>query len=54
MVVEVIEVNLDKVVIYRKGKKGFLGFFMGEVMKRFRGKVEFKLINVLLCKMLDS
>lgn len=54
LVAEVIEANPDKVATYRKGKKGLLGFFMGEVMKRSRGKAEPKSTNALLRKMLDS
>ncbi len=38
----------DKVAIYRKGKKGLLGFFMGEVMKASKGKAEPKATNQLL------
>lgn len=30
----------DKAAAYRKGKKGLLGFFMGELMKRSRGKAD--------------
>ncbi len=30
----------DKVAEYRKGKKGLLGMFMGEVMKNSKGKAE--------------
>ena len=37
---EVIEANPGKVTAYRKGKKGLIGFFMGEVMKRSGGSAE--------------
>jgi aspartyl-tRNA(Asn)/glutamyl-tRNA(Gln) amidotransferase subunit B len=37
---EVIEANPGKVTAYRKGKKGLIGFFMGEVMKRSKGSAE--------------
>ena len=30
----------DKVAAYRNGKKGLLGLFMGEVMKRSKGKAD--------------
>ncbi|MEL7163018.1 MAG: Asp-tRNA(Asn)/Glu-tRNA(Gln) amidotransferase GatCAB subunit B, partial [Bacteroidota bacterium] len=33
----VLEEFPDKVAAYRKGKKGLIGFFMGEVMKRSKG-----------------
>ncbi len=38
----------DKVLAYRKGKKGLIGFFMGEVMKRSKGSAEPKETNKLL------
>jgi len=54
LVAEVIDAFPDKVATYKKGKKGLLGFFMGEVMKRSRGKAEPKSTNALLRKMLDN
>lgn len=38
----------DKVATYRKGKKGLLGFFMGEVMKRSKGQADPKQASKLL------
>ncbi|MEM9258220.1 MAG: Asp-tRNA(Asn)/Glu-tRNA(Gln) amidotransferase subunit GatB, partial [Bacteroidota bacterium] len=38
----------DKVAIYQKGKKGLIGFFMGEVMKRSQGSAEPKETQRLL------
>ena len=38
----------DKVAEYRKGKKGLIGFFMGELMKASRGKAEPKSATRLL------
>jgi aspartyl-tRNA(Asn)/glutamyl-tRNA(Gln) amidotransferase subunit B len=37
---EVIESYPDKVMAYRKGRKGLLGMFMGEVMKKSKGKAD--------------
>lgn len=37
LVTEVLAEFPDKVAAYRKGKKGLMGFFMGEVMKRSNG-----------------
>jgi aspartyl-tRNA(Asn)/glutamyl-tRNA(Gln) amidotransferase subunit B len=37
---------------YRKGKKGLIGFFMGEVMRASQGKAEPKATNALLLKKL--
>lgn len=48
LVNEALESNPDKVAAYRKGKKGLLGFFMGEVMRKSKGKAEPKLTNKLL------
>jgi aspartyl-tRNA(Asn)/glutamyl-tRNA(Gln) amidotransferase subunit B len=48
LVDEVIAGNPDKVKAYQNGKKGLLGFFMGEVMKRSKGQAEPKATNNLL------
>ncbi len=45
---EVIAAFPEKVATYQKGKKGLLGFFMGEVMKRSQGKAEPKSTNAIL------
>ncbi|GJM34060.1 MAG: aspartyl/glutamyl-tRNA(Asn/Gln) amidotransferase subunit B [Saprospiraceae bacterium] len=44
----------DKVEAYRKGKKGLIGFFMGEVMKRSKGKAAPQTTNELLRKQLEG
>ena len=44
----------DKVVQYKKGKKGLISMFMGEVMKRSKGKADPKLTNNLLQKKLGE
>ncbi|MEM6842874.1 MAG: Asp-tRNA(Asn)/Glu-tRNA(Gln) amidotransferase subunit GatB [Bacteroidota bacterium] len=48
LVNEVIADFPDKVKAYQKGKKGLLGMFMGEVMKRSQGKANPKIANELL------
>jgi len=48
LVDEVIAQNPDKVAAYRKGKKGLIGFFMGEVMKRSKGSAGPKETQALL------
>jgi len=53
LVNEVITDFPDKVVAYQKGKKGLLGMFMGEVMKRSQGKANPKITNELLRKALS-
>ncbi|MBL6449036.1 Asp-tRNA(Asn)/Glu-tRNA(Gln) amidotransferase subunit GatB [Fulvivirga sp. 29W222] len=48
LVDEVVAEFPDKVAAYKKGNKGLLGMFMGEVMKRSNGKVNPKVANELL------
>jgi aspartyl-tRNA(Asn)/glutamyl-tRNA(Gln) amidotransferase subunit B len=43
----------DKVIEYKKGKKGVLGLFMGEIMKRSKGKIDPQKTNQLLIKALQ-
>jgi len=44
----------DKVMEYKKGKKGLIGLFVGEVKKISRGKADPKLTNKLLLEKLDG
>jgi len=44
----------DKVTEYRKGKKGVLGLFMGEIMKSSKGKIDPQKTNQLLIKELEG
>tara|TARA_Y100001954_G_scaffold46669_1_gene48902 strand:- start:1417 stop:2868 length:1452 start_codon:yes stop_codon:yes gene_type:complete len=44
----------DKVAAYRNGKKGLLGLFMGEVMKRSKGKADPKKTNQWLRMKLEE
>jgi aspartyl-tRNA(Asn)/glutamyl-tRNA(Gln) amidotransferase subunit B len=44
----------DKVAEYRKGKKGLIGLFVGEVKKLSKGKADPKLVNDLLEKKLNN
>jgi aspartyl-tRNA(Asn)/glutamyl-tRNA(Gln) amidotransferase subunit B len=44
----------DKVAEYRKGKKGLIGLFVGEVKKISRGKADPKLTNELLLEKLNQ
>jgi aspartyl-tRNA(Asn)/glutamyl-tRNA(Gln) amidotransferase subunit B len=50
LVSEVLADFPQKVEQYKKGKKGLLGMFVGEVMKRSRGKANPKVANELLRK----
>ncbi len=51
---EVIANNPDKVKAYQSGKKGLIGFFMGELMKKSKGKAEPKSANALLRNKLEK
>jgi len=44
----------NKVAVYRKGKKGLIGFFMGELMKVSKGKANPKEANAILRKKLEG
>ncbi len=50
----VLEKFADKVAEYKKGKKGLLALFVGEVMKQSKGKVDPKITNELLLEKLKS
>jgi aspartyl-tRNA(Asn)/glutamyl-tRNA(Gln) amidotransferase subunit B len=43
-----------KVAEYKNGKKGIVGMFMGEVMKRSKGKADPKVANELITKKLEE
>ncbi|MBL3657333.1 Asp-tRNA(Asn)/Glu-tRNA(Gln) amidotransferase subunit GatB [Fulvivirga sediminis] len=45
---EVLAAFPDKVAAYRKGQKGLIGMFMGEVMKKSNGSADPKITNELL------
>ena len=50
---EVLAANEAKVKEYRSGKKGLLGMFVGEVMKKSKGSADPKRTNELLMKALQ-
>lgn len=50
---EVLAANEAKVKEYRNGKKGLLGMFVGEVMKKSKGSADPKRTNELLMKALQ-
>jgi aspartyl-tRNA(Asn)/glutamyl-tRNA(Gln) amidotransferase subunit B len=51
---EVIAAFPDKVKEYRKGKTAIVGMFMGEIMKRSKGKADPKVANELLVNKLKE
>lgn len=44
----------EKVAEYKKGKKGIIGLFVGEVMKKSKGKADPKLLNQLVTEKLSN
>ena len=51
---EVLAAYPEKVTEYKAGKKGLLGLFMGEIMKKTKGKADPKTTNELLTKKLSN
>jgi len=51
---EVLLANPDEVQRYKEGKKALIGFFIGEVMKRSRGKANPKQVKETITKELES
>ena len=51
---EVVGKMPDKVTEYKKGKKGLLGLFAGEVKKISKGKADMEVVNKLLTQKLDA
>jgi aspartyl-tRNA(Asn)/glutamyl-tRNA(Gln) amidotransferase subunit B len=51
---EVLTNQPEKVKAYKNGKKGLLGMFMGEVMKKSKGKADPKVANKLLQDSLET
>jgi aspartyl-tRNA(Asn)/glutamyl-tRNA(Gln) amidotransferase subunit B len=49
---EVLAAMADKVQEFKKGKKGLMGLFVGEVMKKSKGSADPKVVNQLLAKKL--
>lgn len=51
---EVLALFPEKVEEYKSGKKGLLGMFVGEVMKRSKGKADPKITNQLISSKLEA
>ena len=51
---EVLTAFPDKIKEYRQGKKGLMGMFVGQVMKKTQGKADPKLTNRLLAEKLKA
>ena len=51
---EILHKHAEKVKEYKKGKKGLLSMFVGEVMKRSKGKADPRVTNEILLEKLKS
>ena len=51
---DVIEEHPDEVERYRDGKKGLIGFFIGQVMQRSQGKANPNMVRELISKRLEE
>ncbi|MFN4132053.1 MAG: Asp-tRNA(Asn)/Glu-tRNA(Gln) amidotransferase subunit GatB [Caldimicrobium sp.] len=51
---EVLTENPTEVEKYKAGKKGLLGFFVGQAMKKTQGKANPKLLNKIFIELLES
>jgi Asp-tRNA(Asn)/Glu-tRNA(Gln) amidotransferase B subunit len=50
----VVKANPGQAAAFRSGKKGLLGFFVGQVMKETKGSGNPKLVSELLERILGS
>ena len=51
---QVLAENAAKVEEYRSGKKGLMGMFMGQVMKKSQGKADPKVATKILTELLEN
>ncbi len=51
---EVLSENPGEVEKYKAGKKGLLGFFVGQVLKKTQGKANPKIVNQILIELLEK
>jgi len=51
---EVLKENPQEVEKYKSGKKGVMGFFVGQVMKKTQGKANPKVVNKILTELLEK
>lgn len=54
IVESVLAENEAKVAEYRSGKKGLMGMFMGQVMKKSQGKADPKVATKILTELLEN
>ena len=53
VVSQVLSESPNEVEAYKNGKKKLMGFFVGQVMKKTKGRANPKMVNQLLGKMLQ-
>ncbi len=51
---EVLKENPKEVEKYKAGKKGIIGFFVGQVLKKTKGKANPKVVNKILTELLEK
>ncbi|MCH8567740.1 MAG: Asp-tRNA(Asn)/Glu-tRNA(Gln) amidotransferase subunit GatB [Balneolales bacterium] len=51
---QVISDNPDEVTRYKEGKKGLMGFFVGQVMRLSKGKANPKMVSQMVAKKLEE
>ncbi len=51
---EVLKENPKEVEKYKAGKKGIIGFFVGQVLKKTQGKANPKIVNKILTELLEK
>ena len=53
IVLDILKEFPEKVTAYKNGKKGLIGFFMGQLMKKTESKIDPRIANELLVKYLN-
>jgi aspartyl-tRNA(Asn)/glutamyl-tRNA(Gln) amidotransferase subunit B len=51
---KLVQSNPKQAAEYRAGKKGLLGYFVGQAMKETKGSANPKLVSEILTKILDG
>jgi len=54
IIAAIVEANPGQVEAYRGGKKGLMGFFVGQVMKETKGQANPKVVNEILARLLEG
>lgn len=54
LILKIVQQNTDKVIAYQNGKKGLLGFFMGEIIRSTEKTINRRKLNGMLKNYLDQ